>query len=634
MLLIDTKKNKYNTGVSRLLTAGFCRLLTHCTKHLFGIVLITVLLFSTLVKADHLSSTEIDLLLVEAIESRSSDRVLLEQSIAKILENEQLLSTSQRENFIYLQAYHLSVTGNQLDAIALHQKIENSTDINIKVRSYTSQLNLYHLLGDYKESNQLVDKLLFTLPKLNDEQYRNLSFEMIGDYYYHLGKHQLALNYFSLINESVLTKTQTCNLKLSKALNYLSIKKLKPSSVGVENTINYCINVGMVLQANVLKLNNALALITDKQYQQAIDSLLRSEKAVITAKFPNHIFALYTLLTTAYTQINNFKQAHYYSELASPYVVYEPKSKYTLILYESLASLYKQEKNYAQALHYLQQVQNIKLAVADLERRKAMAGAMGKHQSAEYTMRLNTLMKKNTQSINTYEKLELENAELTDKLEFSVRNIIILLIIYCLFYALIFVLKMRQQNIINQHNIDPLTGLFSRSYFVDLLAGLVYQDKSLEQHLTLITFSIDNLKTINSQYGYEHGDYILTCMKKTFKKLANKDDVIARTGNDEFSLALVDTSQAQGVKLARHFLQYINELSSHDGKIAYQLGASFGVTDTSLCKYIPKNLLTDANKAALNAKKSGKNKVVAFDLSMTDRTKYEPLSKLKYIFKS
>ena len=80
-------------------------------------------------------------------------------------------------------------------------------------------------------------------------------------------------------------------------------------------------------------------MIKDKKHQQAIDSLLSNKQTILKTKFPNHSLALYTFLTSAYTQITDFEKAHEYSELALPYIVNDPLSIYTLMLYESLASL-------------------------------------------------------------------------------------------------------------------------------------------------------------------------------------------------------------------------------------------------------------------------------------------------------
>lgn len=89
---------------------------------------------------------------------------------------------------------------------------------------------------------------------------------------------------------------------------------------------------------------------------------------------------------------------------------------------------------------------------------------------------------------------------------------------------------------------DALTGLYNRAYFEEELLRL---SDGRQYPITIIACDLDNLKTINDQLGHDAGDRALKAAAKilgtgTFRK----EDVVARTGGDEFMIILpaVDVS--------------------------------------------------------------------------------------------
>ena len=90
---------------------------------------------------------------------------------------------------------------------------------------------------------------------------------------------------------------------------------------------------------------------------------------------------------------------------------------------------------------------------------------------------------------------------------------------------------------------DALTGVYNRAYFEEELQRL---DTSRQYPISIIACDLDNLKPINDKFGHEAGDRALKAAAKilgtgTFRK----EDVVARTGGDEFMIILpaVDISK-------------------------------------------------------------------------------------------
>ncbi len=86
---------------------------------------------------------------------------------------------------------------------------------------------------------------------------------------------------------------------------------------------------------------------------------------------------------------------------------------------------------------------------------------------------------------------------------------------------------------INYENIDFLTGLYNRRYFID------YVDILMKEKINFSLFIIDlnRFKLVNDVYGHDVGDEVLMEVGNRFKKLESENDdiIFARLGGDEFS---------------------------------------------------------------------------------------------------
>lgn len=88
----------------------------------------------------------------------------------------------------------------------------------------------------------------------------------------------------------------------------------------------------------------------------------------------------------------------------------------------------------------------------------------------------------------------------------------------------------------DQH--DSLTGLMNRKSFDDRFRESVMQAVATNEALAILCIDIARLKRVNDGYGVEVGD---ACIRHVASSLASKisaQDILARTGGDEFALVL------------------------------------------------------------------------------------------------
>ncbi|WP_181453831.1 GGDEF domain-containing protein [Halanaerobium saccharolyticum] len=85
---------------------------------------------------------------------------------------------------------------------------------------------------------------------------------------------------------------------------------------------------------------------------------------------------------------------------------------------------------------------------------------------------------------------------------------------------------------------DSLTELYNRRYFENEMQRL---DGSRRYPISIIIGDLDNLKTVNDNYGHPLGDDYLKKSAKILKDLLRGEDIIARIGGDEFAILLPET---------------------------------------------------------------------------------------------
>ncbi|MDW7998274.1 MAG: sensor domain-containing diguanylate cyclase [Thermodesulfovibrio sp.] len=89
---------------------------------------------------------------------------------------------------------------------------------------------------------------------------------------------------------------------------------------------------------------------------------------------------------------------------------------------------------------------------------------------------------------------------------------------------------------------DSLTGINNRRFFFQRFEEEYARVLRHGNSFCVVLFDLDHLKKINDNYGHPEGDRLLKIFAKVLKSNKRKEDVVARTGGDEFACILVGTS--------------------------------------------------------------------------------------------
>jgi len=86
---------------------------------------------------------------------------------------------------------------------------------------------------------------------------------------------------------------------------------------------------------------------------------------------------------------------------------------------------------------------------------------------------------------------------------------------------------------------DPLTLLYNRRTFEELLQERIEQSQRTMSVFSLIFIDVDGFKLINDTYGYSMGDMALRFLASAIKENLRRVDIACRLGGDEFAVLLL-----------------------------------------------------------------------------------------------
>ncbi len=151
---------------------------------------------------------------------------------------------------------------------------------------------------------------------------------------------------------------------------------------------------------------------------------------------------------------------------------------------------------------------------------------------------------------------------------------------------------------------DDLTGLRSRSYFMDELESLLERAKKRPGYRYAVLFlDLDRFKLVNDSLGHRVGDLLLIGIAKRLKESVRPEDTLARLGGDEFTLLLADVTGApDAIAVAERIAQALNTpFVLGDSEVF--CSASIGITVGLGGAETPQELLRDADSAMYAAKR-------------------------------
>lgn len=180
--------------------------------------------------------------------------------------------------------------------------------------------------------------------------------------------------------------------------------------------------------------------------------------------------------------------------------------------------------------------------------------------------------------------------------------------------ALIYQLKEDKSRFEELAYTDPLTGLRNRRFFLEELKEHLELAKRYGEPLSLIMLDVDNFKNINDEYGHDVGDLVLKKLAQVIEENVRSSDIAARFGGEEFVIALPKTSGEEALLVAERIRQGFKRARININGLEVSTTLSAGVSTFTGSEDID-TLIKEADKALYQAKRTGRDKVVAYGTS-------------------
>ncbi len=168
-----------------------------------------------------------------------------------------------------------------------------------------------------------------------------------------------------------------------------------------------------------------------------------------------------------------------------------------------------------------------------------------------------------------------------------------------------------QQNLFRAANIDGLTQLYNKKYFVDVLSKEFSFSRRTKQALSLLMIDVDHFKKINDTYGHMAGDLVLKSIGVYLHQHLRLENIACRYGGEEFAIILRNVPG----DLAEHIAERLRKAMEGE-KIVYrnqpiQITISIGIAtfDTNNFETI-EDFIRKADEHLYEAKQTGRNKTV------------------------
>ena len=162
---------------------------------------------------------------------------------------------------------------------------------------------------------------------------------------------------------------------------------------------------------------------------------------------------------------------------------------------------------------------------------------------------------------------------------------------------------------------DSLTGVGNRYALDEAIARLLEQgDRVRPARFALVLLDIDHFKAYNDEHGHLAGDAALGHLGQVLRRATRNDDMAFRYGGEEFLLLLPDIDLTEALAVAER-VRVAAESQGTRAVPPFTISAGVALCDPADGRD-PEPLLRRADAALYIAKRAGRNRIAADELSV------------------
>jgi diguanylate cyclase (GGDEF)-like protein len=135
------------------------------------------------------------------------------------------------------------------------------------------------------------------------------------------------------------------------------------------------------------------------------------------------------------------------------------------------------------------------------------------------------------------------------------------------------------KNVLYMSRYDSLTDVYNRNYFREILDKTQNNSKLSEEGFIICMLDLNNLKVINDNYGHDAGDKILIEFTKVFKIEIGNNDILGRTGGDEFIAIFLNKNKEQVMEIIRRVCMILKNHSLNFNGDIQEISFAYGLAE-------------------------------------------------------
>jgi len=161
--------------------------------------------------------------------------------------------------------------------------------------------------------------------------------------------------------------------------------------------------------------------------------------------------------------------------------------------------------------------------------------------------------------------------------------------------------------------LDSLTGLNNHGRVLELLENECRRSRQATKPVSVLMLDLDHFKLVNDCFGHPVGDFVLAEIAQILTELCPECAFTGRYGGDEFVLVLADATPLEAISLASRLKTAVNSRKFSFEANSISLSISIGIATSSTFRETSRELITAADTALYEAKKSRDGRTIHHD---------------------
>ncbi len=517
--------------------------------------------------------------------------------------------------FYQCRAAHLlnlgEVARQQEDLTQALALANSSEDALAQANVLSQQADTHSIRGEHAEALVRLFKAFELFQKADNRQGIGLSLENIAAAFRRMAEYDQAIEYLETSEREYIAPNDSYRQAFvlqQKAFIYAEMGKTPQARSLMQQVRQIYLDIGDPHYAVATLIDLLWVSNLEQKYAESVELIGQIDNEIQKLKQKDPAFrpfnhAIYQLYQAeAFSEYGQLQQGLRKFAEAEQVLVSEQNPRYLLMLNQAWARAEAKAGQYQNAYRLLDvagQLQE-KLNSQAKQQREALL-------RFQFDSELQSQKNTQLQAENRLTGQQLAVLEAAQRWQYIAIALFVVLALIALLYAISQI--QRNKRLHKLAMTDELTQVGNRRFVLARCDQVQQQAAPLQQSWCLMIADIDHFKLCNDQFGHEAGDEVLVAVARTLQTTLRQQDIIGRSGGEEFLLVLPDTVEAQALEMAERLRLAVAALQFPRFP-GYQVTVSIGLTQAGRHEQV-REVISRADSALYRAKDNGRNQVVS-----------------------